>query len=69
MRRSIAGLVCLSIVLAGGFAVGSMSAQSGELKAVLRIAAADQPTMDMGMEYFLGPDRIRLDVPQGMSLI
>ena len=44
-----------------------MSAQSGELKAVLRIAAADQPTMDM--KYFLGLDRIRLDVPQGMPLI
>ena len=67
MRRSLREFVCLSIVVAGGFAVGSMSAQSGELKAVLRIAAADQPAMDM--EYFLGPDRIRLDVPQGMSLI
>ena len=67
LRRSVMGLVCLSIVVAGGFAVGSMSAQSGELKAVLRISAADQSAMDM--EYFLGPDRIRLDVPQGMSLI
>ena len=67
MRRSITGLVCLSIILAGGFTVGSMSAQSEELKAVLRIAAADEPAMDM--EYSLGPDRVRLDVPQGMSLI
>ena len=67
MRPGIMGLVCLSIVLAGGVTVGSMSAQSEELKAVLRIAAADGPAMDM--EYFLGPDRVRLDVPQGMSLI
>ena len=67
MRRSTIGFVCLSLVLAGGFTVRSVSAQSEELKAVLRIAAADAPAMDM--EYFLGPDRVRLDVPQGMSLI
>ena len=43
------------------------AAQSDELKAVMRIEAAGQPAMDM--EYYLGDDRMRLDVPQGMSVI
>ena len=68
MRRSVKRLVFLSIGLAGLFAVQSTVAQSAdELKAVLQIESAGQAAMEM--EFFVDPERMRLDASEDVSVV
>ena len=67
MRRSLRGLGLLVILFATGFAVQTAAQSVGEFKALMRIEAGGQPPLDM--EYYVGQEQVRIDMPQGMSMI
>ena len=72
MLRTRARFVHLVVMLVAGFltaglAVEPTAAQSGEVRAVMRIESGGQPAMEM--EYYLGDGRMRMDLPQGMSTV
>ncbi len=66
-RRIRHAMVALIILTAWGIELHQAWAQSDEVTAVMRIEAPGQPPMDM--EYFLGEDRMRLDMSEEMSVI
>lgn len=51
---------------AGPGVIGT-SAQSGDIKAVMRVESAGQPAMEM--DYYLGENRMRMDMSEEVSLI
>ena len=67
-RPGLAAALLASGLLLGTPGGGRVAAQApDEFKAVMQIETADQPTMQM--EYYLGPQRMRMDLAQGMSVI
>ena len=54
-------------VLTAGPGVIWTGAQSGDVKAVMRVESAGEPAMDM--DYYLGENRMRMDMSAEMSLI
>lgn len=66
MRRVVIGGILVWAVLTGP-GVTWTSAQSGDVMAVMRVESAGQPPMDM--DYYLGENRMRMDMSEEMSLI
>ena len=67
MRRVAIDGILVWVVLTAGPGVAWTSAQSGDVRAVMRVESADQPAMEM--EYYLGEGRMRMDMSEEMSLI
>ena len=67
LRRSLKGFGLLVVLVAAGLAVQTTAQSAGEFKALMRIKTGGQPPLDM--EHYVGGERVRIDMPQGMSMI
>ena len=67
MRQVAIGGALVWAGLAAGPGGAWTSAQSGDVKAVMRVESAGEPAMDM--DYYLGENRMRMDMSEEMSLI
>ena len=57
----------IDVGLLGSLGLGVAEAQPDEFKATMQIESGNEPAMTL--EYFLGPNRMRMDLEQGMSMI
>ena len=67
MRRSLKGFGLLVVFFVAGLAGHTAAQSTGEFKALMRIETGGQPPLDM--EYYVGDEQVRIDMPQGMSMI
>jgi len=67
MRQVAIGGALAWMAVSSGPWVARTSAQSGEMKAVMGVESAGQPAMEM--DYYLGENRMRMDMTEEMSLI
>ena len=65
IRRVAIGWVWVALTVGPG--VTWTSAQPSDVKAVMQVESAGEPAMDM--DFYLGEDRMRMDMSEEMSLI
>ena len=67
MGRVALGGALVGLATTAGLGIVGTSAQSGDIRAVMRVESAGQPAMEM--DYYLGENRMRMDMSEAVSLI
>ena len=67
MGRVALGAALVGLAATAGVGIIETSAQSGDIKAVMRVESEGQPAMEM--DYYLGENRMRMDMSDEVSLI